>query len=40
MPEQCKIDYFITCLYFQCPYGQVNVEDETKKKKFNSAFYV
>lgn len=23
-----------------CPYGQVNVKDESKKKTFNSAFYV
>ncbi|XP_017557921.1 uncharacterized protein C1orf53 homolog isoform X1 [Pygocentrus nattereri] len=23
-----------------CPYGQINVEDSSKKKTFNSAFYV
>lgn len=28
------------CSVFKCPYGQVNVKEERRKKTFNSAFYV
>lgn len=34
------INFSTSPFYQQCPYGQINVKDPSKKKTFNSLFYV